>query len=695
MNVLPTSILYTQDEELARRIEACLQPVTTVRRIQTAPELESTVQQTDPAVVLFDLCGDGGQELFRRTMQGFPDTSIIAFGLPGSDTFLEAEDMGAFAVESPDIGRRPLQKVAARAHVHARTVAENRWLKDRLQIEAANALSGETVEPSGGPSLSPFSRVFRRFDDFQAACESMVEGIAECARAPRVGLFTLHSDEHCYRLQAGIKCQEGVRQLSVPVVAPLVRWMEMHTHLVTRELLAQRSDPTEHRLLKQTLDTLGAEILIPLHGRSNILGWVFIGHRATGTAFSTRELDDLMLLAESVTLTLENALLYREVRIQKSLAETVLDSIPIGIVAVDPDSIVRSVNRAAERMLEVSAASATNLPISLLDSRLADLLMRGLSRAETGTGTNGGTNGSGNGQIEWVNPLNHRVLAAVAKQLASNGECLGAVAIIHDLTRERLLRQKQDDVERASFWTELAAAISHEVRNPLVAINTFAQLLPERYADEEFRTDFRELATREIARLDGMVDQINSFANPPKLVFAELEVNNVLTQAIRLALKRVSAEGVDIQKTVKPGTAHIYGDQSALIDCFAHLIVNSIEALRNKSNPTVRITAMENSGEQSGKTVLLRVEDNGAGIPDKIKDKVFSPFCTTKARGIGLGLPIIRRTLTDHSGHLDIQTGGKGTAVTVVLPSHRSSNGSHDDETDIGSRRRIRAKGIA
>ena len=103
------------------------------------------------------------------------------------------------------------------------------------------------------------------------------------------------------------------------------------------------------------------------------------------------------------------------------------------------------------------------------------------------------------------------------------------------MTPEESLRQKQELVDRAAFWTDLAASMSHEVRNPLVAIKTFAQLLPERFDDADFRRDFNEIVVQEIDRLDLIITQINNFAHPPELVFKPLDLRAPVKKAIELA----------------------------------------------------------------------------------------------------------------------------------------------------------------
>src|SRR5260370_13842483 len=104
--------------------------------------------------------------------------------------------------------------------------------------------------------------------------------------------------------------------------------------------------------------------------------------------------------------------------------------------------------------------------------------------------------------------------AVELRRLLDHRAPLGAVAVIHDLTAEENLRQKQDLVDRAAFWTDLAASMSHEIRNPLVAIKTFAQLLPERFDDPEFRKNFNQSVVQEIDLLDKISTQIHAFTHP-------------------------------------------------------------------------------------------------------------------------------------------------------------------------------------
>src|SRR5437764_1654288 len=281
-----------------------------------------------------------------------------------------------------------------------------------------------------------------------------------------------------------------------------------------------------------------------------------------------------MLLAEHVSTVLENALLYEEVALQKTLAETLLKAIPPGIIATDEEATVRWFNHTAEKILGVGAAAALNQPIEAVGSRLAAFLRETLEAKENLPAR------------QWIDPNTRRSLSVETRRLVDQKMPLGAVAVVHDLTAEVTLRQKQDLVDRAAFWTDLAASMSHEIRNPLVAIKTFAQLLPERFDDADFRKDFNEIVVQEIERLDKIITQINNFAHPPELVMKPMDVRAAVTKGLDIARSRFGTNGgVAIETEMPNDLPQVIGDEEALAEAFAHLVANAAEALREQKKP--------------------------------------------------------------------------------------------------------------
>jgi nitrogen-specific signal transduction histidine kinase len=656
MNLKPICILYTQDDGLVQRIGAYLGAVAKVRHVAAATDIEGLLSQYDPALLLIDLRADACRLLLGRTMQAWPESLVLALGMARSNPALEAEAMGVYAVEDLSVDRQRLQSLVKHAHAHLALVEENRMLRREVNTVHPAPLP---PPPSTAPMhLQHFARAFQQFENVDALLDNMIHGIATCARVARVGIFAYDRPTESYRFVAGMKCLPDVKQHVMNRQDPFVNWLHMNAYMACRQKLAMIENPRERTLLSRSLDAFGAEVIVPLHGREQVMGWLFVGRQLTGEPFKQNDLEDLMLLSEHLAIALENSLLYEKVTAQKALADTVFDAMPIGIVAVGVDSEVRWLNAAAEAILNVDCGTAARQPARRLSSRLGDALLRRIKEDPL------------NEPFEWVEPSTQRSLSVLTRRLFDESRCLGAIAIVRDLTREHVMREKQDELERTAFWAEMAAAMSHEVRNPLVAISTFAQLLPERYGDAEFRDQFSGLVANEIRRLDGMIDQITAFADAPALHISDIDIAPLVRSAVAKALAEpVFAENKPLVEVSLDDTLPtLRGDADALVDCIRHLVLNSIEAVAAVQYPAIHVTASVVDSASGTRKVRISVVDNGAGIANDMREKVFSPFCTTKARGIGLGLPIARRTVVDHGGTLVLDSSAKGTSIEVLFP---------------------------
>jgi PAS domain S-box-containing protein len=662
MTPAPICILYTQDAELVRRTRAFLRTMSQVRHVSDPDRLEPVLHQAGPSVLVMDLRSKECRELIDQIQNEQPDVLIIAFGVGQSETLREAEQFGIYAAEEIGLERRRFQALLGRAFDYLKVSQENRDLRETSTITPDVSRKSETahqpIDVTRTFPLLRFPRVLRRLDNMDSLVGAVVEALADAAGVSRVGLFSRTRKGDEYRLRAGMHCLPETEELQIGERDPLVRWFELHAHLISRANLVRTQDQRQRNLMRRALDMLGAEAIVPLYARESIIGWVFFGHRVTGQLFDDRDLEGLTILAEHVSTILENALLYQEAAVQKTLAETLLKSIPPAIVAVDVDAIVRWFNPPAERILGVSRAAALNKPVESVGARLAGLLRETLESKTPAP------------PQEWIDNNTRRSLSVETRQLADNGSPLGAVAVIQDLTVQETLREKQALLDRATFWTDLAASMSHEIRNPLVAIKTFAQLLPERFDDPDFRKEFNEIVVSEIDRLDKIITQINNFAHPPELVFKPIDVRSPVKKGVEIARSRYGINGkLELETSLPSNLPRVLGDETALAEAFAHLVANAAEASADRSKPRITLSAKPVREGKHPAAVVVTVRDNGSGIASEIKEKIFSPFCTTKPRGMGLGLPIVKRTVFDHHGRVEVDSTSKGTQVSVLLPA--------------------------
>jgi len=530
--------------------------------------------------------------------------------VPGSDPFAEAEGSDVYAVENRGAEPFQLRGLVQRALDHLRLREDNAHLRRQSDQNTAMVSALRAIHAGAGQgdvlAVRHLPGALLHVDDASSLLQGLAEDVARTLRVSRVGIFYRQHDIDVYRLHAATCCLEGTRDLTYTPRDPLVRWLLQNAHVVTRENLEREPDTDARNLLRNILERLGAEILVPLQSRERLHGWVFLGHRTTGLPFEPAHMENLAMVAEHIATALENASLYGEVAVQKTLAETLLQTMPVGIVAVDVQGFVRGFNPPAVALLNQPAEEVMRRPVDQLDSRVADALRGALA-------------GNADGEPrEWTSTLGHQLEVRV-RRLMNEGACLGAMLMLRDVTVERQLGERQSNLERATFWNELAAAMAHEIRNPLVAIRTFAQLLPERYQEVEFRNEFHTLVTSEVDRLNGIVEQINGFAHPPAMEFKRLDPVPLLRRAADALGLGGEGAAIKLVWRLESGLLQVWGDERALADTFAHLLRNACEALQGKPPASGGVITVH--ARRKGRAMLVTIGDNGPGIDPSVRDR--------------------------------------------------------------------------
>jgi two-component system nitrogen regulation sensor histidine kinase GlnL len=238
-----------------------------------------------------------------------------------------------------------------------------------------------------------------------------------------------------------------------------------------------------------------------------------------------------------------------------------------------------------------------------------------------------------------------------------------------DLDTIRYLEREKAKAERLASLGTMAAGIAHEIKNPLVSIKTFAQLLPEKASDPEFRDDFSQIAINEIERIDSLVQGLLSLAKPSPPVFEPLDVHSILDEIVTSVLIRMENKKISLKKDYGDEVPPAMGDVNQLKQVFSNIIINAIQATPEGGRITVTTCGVRPSDDEEG-NVTVKISDNGKGISQEESERIFNPFFTTKHEGVGLGLTICHRIVEDHRGTIQMDSEvGKGTAFTITVPA--------------------------
>jgi len=224
--------------------------------------------------------------------------------------------------------------------------------------------------------------------------------------------------------------------------------------------------------------------------------------------------------------------------------------------------------------------------------------------------------------------------------------------------------------ERMAAVGQMAAGLAHEIRNPLVSIRTFTQLLPERYEDEEFRSGFLDLTLAEIDRISALVGELLSFARPEADAPPEsrVDVTDALERICMLLRSQARGAGVVLELEIDGEVPNAAIDEDRLRQVVLNLIVNAIQA--SPGHGRVVVSAKAQVADSGASGICIEVSDDGPGMSPEVAGRVFEPFFTTRAEGTGLGLPLARRIVAEHGGRLELETNvGHGTRFSVYLPA--------------------------
>ena len=258
----------------------------------------------------------------------------------------------------------------------------------------------------------------------------------------------------------------------------------------------------------------------------------------------------------------------------------------------------------------------------------------------------------------------------------SRGGITGATLFFKDLTRVEQLEERERLRDRLAALGEMAAAIAHEVKNPLAGIEVMAGILKRQLQDSEDAQAILRDIIKEAKMANAIVVEVLDFVRPIRLQVERISLADVVRDAISMAESHVPRGEVQVSVGLAEDLAPIQGDPHQLRQIFTNLLTNAFEALGGAG--TVRVAAAQlpaeeetTSGADSTSVPMIQVEvsDDGPGMPADVMDRIFSPFFTTKPKGSGLGLAIVRKIVDAHDGRIDVSarpTGG--TRFRVTLP---------------------------
>ncbi|MBI2877309.1 MAG: response regulator [Candidatus Tectomicrobia bacterium] len=657
------ALVVTHDfEGILRPLRLALEEDLLFLRVEKEPEVWDLLRHKPIDLVFLDLDlgGTDPVSLLQRIREMEEDLPILALTVssPTPELAREVREAGAYGLISSPFLPEEIRTLSQNALERRRLAQEVVALRARLlQLQASGeARSGEIpAETRGGhyPAelIRKLSKAIAHALDLDRLLSILVDLILEAFGVNKVIVFLREQDSGRYLPRASFGYDLGLlRELAFREGNPLVVWLRGYNQILKRGDL-KRATLAEEVPLKQALELIEAHLVLPLDCQGSLVGFIGIGNKVAGEEFRPADLGLLFILAVYGAIAIKNALLYQEISFQKGYTQDVLDHIPSGIITVDTQGVITTFNRSAEALLGLRVREMLGKNIQKVGSVFADIFLRTIQDRRP---------------FRWheiVHPVTKAPLGLSTACLCDEGGVvIGGTMVFSDLSELKQLERKALELERLQFWSTLSARMAHEIKNPLVAITTFAQMLEEKYEEESFRQDFSQVVSRELNRLKDLVGQLLSFSQPRSVRQVEIEIHPLLDALLSSVQAEMGLPRVEIQRDYAAVPLRGALDGERIREALSHLLKNALEAVNAEGRLTI-------ATREEGGFLEIDFRDNGPGVPPQDREKIFLPFYTTKSKGLGLGLPIAQRIIEDHGGKIElVPQNGKGSCFKVRLP---------------------------
>ncbi len=634
MNVI---ILVADELSVSQSVKAALPETDLVICESSVDQALRRVISTDADVILLDDSPRFQRDALSRFSELKPNTPVIVLSSRGNTETLAALRLdGAFACVVKPFSCETLKNA----------------MNSAIAVNAAsgNAAIPETDSPQNQSPVTQhrtalrwLGRTFSHIKNPFLLGQSLVDATADIFDTLRSAVL-LETDG-----KVKVAASNGISKSIADSVllgysTGLMRWFDEHPQMFDRDALDAPHDASKE------MQVLGARLAAPLLCEGRVCGAILIGEKASGSPFTLEDRELLTTVARCASISLENARHYEDSFNHKEHLDSVLAHVPSGVITVKADKTISMMNSGAERILQLKAQDMVGRSVQKLGSAFADVVLRTMAGQKP--------------QLRKVisDPAINATLGLSATPLAEDG----VVVVFSAIPEEK---ETTEDLNYSPFWEYLSSRIAQEIKNPMVAVNTFAQLLPKKYNSEDFREAFSEVVQKEVSRINAVVETLFDFARRPRLIKERASLNESMQSVLHSFEAELRRRSIKIDAAFDPALPQVDLDPILFAQAVHNVVQNSIEAMPSGGTLKVSTSGKDEQCE-------LVVADTGPGISDQDADLIFMPFFSTKEKGMGLGLTVANKIMRQHDGDLklldDRESGG---AFAFYLPKSSEQNG--------------------
>ena len=512
-------------------------------------------------------------------------------------------------------------------------------------------------------SLLDFGRTLSATTALDPLLDSLVNRLQEVMNVSRVAIFI--EDSHS---NAGYRVARAAGLSAEMVVPPDFREM---IRVRSAETGVVRTDDLD--LIPETTGFVRRALhyYVPCVVRGRMVAVIGLGRSADGALLSSEDVDILLTVSGYVAVAIENSLLYQEqqerageLKLLKEFNESIIESINIGLLAVDLEGCVTRMNSALEEILDLSRDEANG-------KRVEDLF------SEDFTDTLRQVLGNDRWQLKETRHIykihtatragRSLVLNIAIAPLQDSLEQTGALVVLEDVTSRIRLEEQLQQREKLSSIGLLAAGVAHEVNTPLTGVSSYTQMLMGMLSETDPKHALLQKVRNQAERATNIVNNLLNFSRTGNAAeFTELDICRVLDDTLQLLEPQLRGNQIHIVRDYDPDAPLVFGNAGKLQQVFTNLLLNARDAI--PAGGAIKISTIPSEDH----SLIVEVSDTGMGIAPENVAKIYDPFYTTKGvgRGTGLGLAVSYGIVQEHSGHIGVESSpGCGTTFRITLPT--------------------------
>ncbi len=645
-----TVLIVTPDDALRTRLLRGLGGFTIFEAPSDA-EAVKTLRLVEIDLVLRDSAGPAGalSTFVSGARDVAPGALVVAVGAAG-----EEEATADFMV--PDgFTTRELDTVLRHALDKQRLMREIKMLRSpSTPLPAARAAADETSWDNAALArvLKAFSRVFAAGFDLRRVLDTFLEAIGDVIRPTRVAVLLPDTDGREFRIAAhrGLAPQI-VQSVRLPAAEGLPRW------LATQGRPIALHDVTDPELVRE-LKLLQGIVATPLLAHGDLVAILVLGQPVFGAGYSRAEIETLFDLVTQLATVIRDIALHQQLEREKEFTERILSHMSSGVVTIGRDQKVGTMNRRAEEILGLSAHAVVRQDLRVLPSPLGDLLFDTLSSGRPMPRTE-------------IQLALRRLWIEVSTYVIRDEESapLGAVLVFEDLTAQKELAAQKREADQFQLLTRVVARIADEIKNPLVSINTFIELIGERYDDPDFRRHFSSVVRRDVRRLVEVFEKLAALVTEGELNFATVDAFEAVTQLVEAIDLAEGGLGKHLQLDVAPASEPfpVKVDATQLRKALSYLIRY---LTHNSPNDLAKISLSvgRHAEPDGGHDVRILVGSRTAAVPAEKLERLFDPVQMVQESLIDVGPAVSQRLVEALGGRLGVRQTRHELSFVVSLP---------------------------